>query len=219
VVVHCGTTLGPKFGITPADVLGALGGLRQPSPAQSEAMLERSGVALVHAAETLPGWAALAELRDEVGPRGPVHSAEKLVDWFGAQRFVVGYAHQPYRDRLLGALGLLGARQAVAVRGLEGSDVVRPGRPVADALVGPLELPDQPGDAVAPAPGADASAVLTRLALAGEAGRVVEAAVALSAGIRLFAVGIAPTPLRGASAARAAIADGRAAATLDALIG
>jgi anthranilate phosphoribosyltransferase len=219
VVLHCGATLGPKFGVTPADVLGALGGPRRPGTAESEAMLARAGVTLVHAAEALPGWSALAELRDEVGPRGPVHSAEKLVDWFGAQRFVVGYTHQPYCERLLGALALLRAREAVAVRGLEGSDVVRPGRPVADALNGPLELPEQLGDAVPPAPGAEASAELTRAALAGEAGRVVEAAVALSAGVRLFAAGVAPTPLRGAAAARAAIADGRATATLDAMVG
>jgi anthranilate phosphoribosyltransferase len=137
VVMHCGSTLGPKFGVTPADVLAALGGPRRPSPGESEAMLARAGVTLVHAAEALPGWAALAELRDEVGPRGPVHSAEKLVDWFGARRFVVGYTHQPYRERLLGALALLGAREAIAVRGLEGSDVLRPGRPAADAPTGP----------------------------------------------------------------------------------
>jgi anthranilate phosphoribosyltransferase len=37
--------------------------------------------------------------------------------------------------------------------------------------------------------------------------------------VRLHAAGVAPTPLRGASAARAAIADGRATATLEALIG
>jgi anthranilate phosphoribosyltransferase len=219
VVMHCGTTLGPKFGTTSADVLGALGGPAQPSPAESEAMLARAGATVVHAAEALPGWAALAELRDEVGPRGPVHSAEKLVDWFGAQSFVVGYTHQPYRERLLGALGLLGARQAIAVRGLEGSDVMRPGRPVADALGGALELPEELGDSIAPAPGAQASAELTRAALAGVAGRVVEAAVTLSAGARLFAAGVVPTPLRGASAARAAIADGRATAALEALIG
>ena len=219
VVVHCGATLGPKFGITPADVLAALGGAPAPAPAESEAMLARAGVTVVHAAEALPGWAALAELRDEVGPRGPVHSAEKLVDWFGARHFVVGYTHQPYRDRLLGALGLLGARAAIAVRGLEGSDVVRPGRPVADGLSGPLELPEQLGDSVAPAPGAEASAELTRAALAGAAGRVVETAVTLSAGVRLFAAGVTPTPLRGASAARAAIDSGRATATLEALVG
>jgi anthranilate phosphoribosyltransferase len=219
IVLHCGGTLGPKFGVTPADVLGALGGPQQPGPAESEAMLGRAGVTLVHAGEALPGWSALAQLRDEVGPRGPVHSAEKLVDWFGAQRFVVGYTHQPYRERLLGALALLGAREAVAVRGLEGSDVVRPGRPVADAVGGPLELPEQPGDAIAPAQGAESSAELTRAALAGEAGRIVEAAVTLSAGVRLFAAGAVPTPLRGAAAARAAIADGSATATLEAMVG
>jgi anthranilate phosphoribosyltransferase len=219
VVVHCGTTLGPKFGITAADVLGALGGPSAPSPAESEAMLARAGVCVVHAAESLAGWRALADLRDEVGPRGPVHSAEKLVDWFGAQRFVVGYTHQPYRERLLGALSLLGALEAIAVRGLEGSDVLRPGRPVADALRGPLELPEELGFAIAPVEGAQASAELTRAVLAGEAERPVEVAVALSAGVRLFAAGVADTPLRGASAARAAIADGRAAAVLEALVG
>jgi anthranilate phosphoribosyltransferase len=219
VVMHCGTTLGPKFGVTAADVLGALGGPHRPSAAESEAMLARAGATLVHAAEALPGWAALAELRDEVGPRGPVHSAEKLVDWFGAQRFVVGYTHQPYRNRLLGALALLGAREAIAVRGLEGSDVLRPSRPVADAIAGPLELPEQLGDTVPPAHAAEASAELTRAALAREAGRVIEAAVTLSAGVRLFAAGVAPTPLRGAAAARAAIADGSATATLEALVG
>jgi anthranilate phosphoribosyltransferase len=219
VVVHCGATLGPKFGVTPADVLAALGGAAAPSPADSEAMLARAGATVVHAGEALPGWAALAELRDEIGPRGPVHSAEKLVDWFGARRFVVAYTHQPYRDRLLGALDLLGAHAAIAVRGLEGSDIVRPGRPVADGLSGPLELPEQLGDSIGPAPGARASADLTRAVLAGAAGRVVETAVTLSAGVRLLAAGVAPTALRGASAARAAIADGRATAALDALIG
>jgi hypothetical protein len=115
VVIHSGATLGPKFGVTPADVLAALGGTRQPTPGESEATLARAGVTVVHAAEALPGCSALAELRDEVGPRGPVHPVERLVDWFWAQRFVVGDSYQPYRERLLGALALLGARQAIAV--------------------------------------------------------------------------------------------------------
>jgi anthranilate phosphoribosyltransferase len=219
VIVHCGTTLGPKFGVTAADVLAALGGPASPAPGESEAMLARAGLTLVHAAEALAGWRALAELRDEVGPRGPVHSAEKLVDWFGASRFVVGYTHHPYRDRLLEALALLGAREAVALRGLEGSDVVRPGRPIAHALDGPLDLPEELGFAIADVDGPEASAAVTRAVLAGEADRAVEVAVALSAGARLFAAGAAETPQRGARAARAAIADGRATAVLEAMVG
>ena len=95
-VTACGTRLGPKHGVTAAEVLAALGGPARPTPEQSERMLARSGVALVHVGAALPGWEELAALRDEVGLRGPIHSAEKLVDWFGARRFVVGHTHGAY---------------------------------------------------------------------------------------------------------------------------
>jgi len=219
IVVHCGSQLGPKFGVTAAEVLGALGGDAAPGPDQSEAMLERAGVSVVHAGRSLPGWSALATVRDEIGPRGPIHSAEKLVDWFGARRFVVGFTHAPFGERLCAAMELLGADRAIAVRGLEGSDVVRPGRPIAVEDEGRVELPEHIGDAVPAAPGAHASAAVTRALVAGDADRVTEHAVVLSAGLRLYVAGLAPTPLRGMALARAALADGRAAATLDALVG
>jgi anthranilate phosphoribosyltransferase len=219
IVVHCGRPLGPKYGVTPADVLGALGGDAEPEPEISEATLARAGITLVHAGRALPGWAALAEVRDEIGPRGPVHSAEKLVDWFGASRFIVGFTHAPFGERLCGALELLGAGRAIAIRGLEGSDIVRPGRPIAIEDGRRLDLPEHIGDAVPAAPGAQASAAITRALVAGDADRVTEHAVALSAGLRLYVAGLAPTPLRGMAQARAALGDGRAGATLDALVG
>lgn len=218
VVVHCGDTLGPKYGVTAADVLGALGGVREPTAEQAEAMLETAGVTVVNAGTLLVGWRAVAEIRDEIGLRGPIHSAEKLVDWFGARRFVVGYTHAAYAERLCGALHLLDAERAYAIRGPEGSDVIKPGRPVAHLDGEPVELPESLGDRLRNAPGADASAALTRAVVTGTADRVVTAAVTLSAGIRLHAAGIADTPLRGLSAARAAIADGRASATLQAML-
>lgn len=218
VVVHCGSTLGPKYGITPADVLTALGGVGRPTPAQSEATLDRAGVTLVHAAEALPGWSALAVLRDELGPRGPVHSVEKLVDWFGARRFVVGYAHAAYGQRLTGALHQLGAERAVAVRGLEGSDFLRPGRPTAVTHEGRMTLPEEFGFTLPQTRDVAESAELTRAVLFQEADRVVCYAVALSAGVRLFVAGVTPSVEQGVSAARAAVNDGRARATLDALL-
>ena len=138
VVVHCGSTLGPKRGTTPADVLAALGGPARPEPAESLAMLERADVALVHAGTAIPGWDALAAVRDEIGLRGPLHSAEKLVDHLGATRFVVGHTHSSYRERILGALEVLGAEHAVTVRGMEGADVLRVARPSAADRHGPL---------------------------------------------------------------------------------
>ncbi|MEV4419018.1 hypothetical protein AB0L40_03470 [Patulibacter sp. NPDC049589] len=217
VVIHCGTTLGPKYGVTPADVLGVLGGPARPTGPESEAMLERTGVTVVHVAELLAGWQSVATIRDEVGLRSPIHSAEKLVDWFGAKRFIVGYAHSQYAARLCGALDLLGAERSYAVRGPEGSDIMRPGRPSAHLNGEKMDLPESVGDNLAPAPGAEAAAAMTRAVVDGSADRIVASTVTLSAGLRLHACGVAPTVLAGVAASRAAIADGRAAATLDAL--
>jgi anthranilate phosphoribosyltransferase len=218
VVMHCGDTLGPKYGTTVADVLAALGGPGRPTLVESRAMLERCGACVVHVGVSLPGWSRLAALRDEIGLRGPVHSAEKLVDWFGARRFVVGHTHGPYAERLVGALERLGAECAVAVRGLEGSDVMRPGRPVAHQSGHSLELPELLGARLRSAGGAEESAWLTRVALSGEGDDLLAHTVALSAGLRLYAAGLAPDPLRGARQAREALRDGCAAATLSALL-
>lgn len=219
VVMHCGDTLGPKYGTTVADVLAALGGPGRPTLAESRGMLERSGACVVHAGAALPGWSRLAEIRDEIGLRGPVHSAEKLVDWFGARRFVVGHTHGPYAERLVGALERLGAELAVAVRGLEGSDVMRPGRPVAHQSGHTLELPELLGARLRGGGGAEESAWLTRVALRGEGDDLLAHTIALSAGLRLYTAGLAPDPLRGARQAREALRDGRAATALSALLG
>ncbi|MCW3041419.1 MAG: hypothetical protein JWM31_3324 [Solirubrobacterales bacterium] len=219
IVLHCGNPLGPKYGVTAAEVLAACGGAQHPTAEQAEAMLERSGITLVNAATLLSGWEEVTSIRDEVGLRGPLHSAEKLVDWFGARRFVVGYTHTAYADRLCGALDVLGAERAFAVRGVEGSDVMRPGRPVAHEHGFKLELPEQLGDRLADAPGAEAAAALTAAALDGRADRVVAYTVALNAGLRLYAAGVVPSVLRGISRARAVVADGSAQATLAAMVG
>jgi anthranilate phosphoribosyltransferase len=219
VVLHCGDTLGPKRGVTPADVFAALGGPARPGLEESAAMLERSGVGLVHAGEALPGWRRLAALRDQIGLRGPVHSAEKLVDYLGARRFVVGHTHGPYGPRICGALRLLDAERAVAVRGIEGSDVMRPGRPLALDGETPLELPERLGDRLPETAGAKASAALTRAVADGDEDGTVAYAVALSAGLRLAVAGLAPDAVTGMASAQAAVADGRAAHTLAALVG
>jgi anthranilate phosphoribosyltransferase len=219
VVTSCGTRLGPKHGITVADVLAALGGPARPTTDESEAMMARAGVAVVHIGEAIPGWDALAALRDEIGLRGPIHSAEKLVDWFGARRFVVGHTHGGYAPRLLGALGRLGAQQAIAVRGVEGSDVLRPGRPVAVATSGPLDLPERLGLVLRGDAAPEVAAALTRAVLAGEDDGPARRAVVLSAAIRLLAAGASPDVPAAMRTAEATLDDGSATATLDALLG
>jgi anthranilate phosphoribosyltransferase len=225
IVLHCGDTLGPKYGITVADVLGALGGPAAPSPGQSQQMLAAAGVTVVHAGAALPGWRGLAAVRDEVGVRGPIHSAEKLVDYYGARRFVVGHTHSSYSDRLLGALELLGAERSIAVRGIEGSDVMRPGRPQAFEPGRAIELP-QRADArtirteATPGPAglAARSATLTTEIVSGELGGPLAYTVVLNAGLRLYAAGLVDDTRDGLELAEAAVADGGAAATLRAML-
>ncbi len=218
VVVHCGGRLGPKRGTTAADVLVALGGPLRPKPAESLAMLERSDVALVHASAAIPGWDALAAIRDEIGLRGPLHTAEKLVDHLGATRFVVGHTHSSYRERILGALALLGAQRSIAVRGMEGADILRPGRPSAADASGPLEIPESPGSVLRGDPDPQVAAELTRAIAAGDEHGVASHTAILSAGLRLYAAGRCESVSAGAALAAAAVGDGRATATLEALL-
>lgn len=218
IVVHCGGRLGPKRGTTAADVLVALGGPLRPKPSESLAMLERSDVALVHAGAAIPGWDALAAIRDEIGLRGPLHTAEKLVDHLGATRFVVGHTHSSYRERILGALALLGAQRAVAVRGMEGADIVRAGRPSAADANGPLDIPESPGSVLRGDADPQIAAELTRAIAAGDDHGVASHTAILSAGLRLYAAGRSESVSAGAALASAAIEDGRATATLEALL-
>lgn len=218
VVVHCGSTLGPKRGTTSADVLAALGGPARPEPAESRAMLDRAGVALVHAGASIPGWDALAGVRDEIGLRGPVHSAEKLVDHLGATHFVIGHTHSVYRERLQGAALMLGAERVITVRGMEGADIMRVGRPSASDSLGPIELPESPGSLLRGDPDPQIAADLTRAIAAGDEHGVATRTATLNAGLRLYAVGRCASVSAGALLASAAISDGRARATLDALL-
>ncbi|HVX33267.1 MAG TPA: hypothetical protein VHA80_09020 [Solirubrobacterales bacterium] len=217
-VVHCGERIGPKYGTSPADVMAALGGPARPSLDASRRMLAESGVAVVHSGEAIEGWDHLARIRDEVGLRGPIHSAEKLVDHLGAERFVVGYAHQPYGPRIVGALRRLRAEGSLAVRGIEGSDVPRPARPQASGLDG-IDMPQQlnlrlPSGAAAPAE----SAAISRAVLEGEEDGASATAVVLGAMLRLRVAGLCDSVEAGIAAAREAIATRSALTTLERLL-
>jgi len=219
VVMHCGGPLGPKRGVTQGDVLAALGGAAEPDADASARMLERSGATVVHTPAVVPGWERLARLRDQIGVRGPVHAAERLLAYFGSRRFVVAYTHGPYSERILGALERLGAECAVTVRGIEGSDVVRPGRRRAFEAAGPLALPERLGDRIELEGTAQGSAALTRAVLEGAAGGGAARAVTLSAAVRLYAAGVETELPAAIRQAEEALADGRGLASLDALVG
>jgi len=217
-VVHCGGSLGPKYGTTPADVLAALGGPGRPSLEQSRAMLDASGVALVHAGEAIPGWDRLARIRDEIGLRGPVHSAEKLVDHLGARRFLVGYTHQSTVPACSGRWSGWAPSPRWRCAASRAPTSPRPARPQASGAAS-LEMP-QRLDLRLPPGGASAeeSAELTRAILGGEEDGPAAVAVVLGAMLRLRAAGACDTVEAGVERARAAVASGAATATLARLL-
>lgn len=219
VVLHCGRTLGPKYGVTPAGVLAALGGPSEPGLAESERMLARSGAALVYTPAAVPGWDRLADVRDEVGVRGPVHAAERLLDPFGARRFVVAYTHRPYASLLLGALERLGAERGVAVRGVGGTVVPRPARPTASDFTGALEVPEGDGLSLGRGESVEESAALVRAVLAGEGEEGAQRAALVSAGAILYAAGSAEDVRSGMVQAAHALAAGHGDRALEAMVG
>jgi anthranilate phosphoribosyltransferase len=104
------------------------------------------------------------------------------------------------------------------VRGIEGSDVLRPGRPSAADVHGPLYLPETAGAVLRGDPEPQVAAALTRAICGGDEHGVAARVAMLSAGVRLYAAGRCAGAADGAGLAAAAIADGRASATLEALL-
>ena len=224
IALHGAPPLGPKHGTTATQVVEALGLEPALTPEASALVLERTGIGVFWTPLLCPPWEALRPLRDAIGVRTPINAAEKLLAPVACDAFVAGVTHLPYAVRLLEALRRLDAGRALMVRGLEGSDVAKPGRPKvyelargeiteADVAGGDLLPPLDPATA-----GAEGSARLTRALVAGLAPAEVTGCAVLSAGLRLYAAGVAASPSAGSAAAQAALESGAAADSLAAFI-
>jgi len=224
IALHGAPPLGPKHGTTVTQVLEALGLGPALEPEASALVLERTGIGVFWTPLLCPPWEALRPLRDAIGVRTPLNAAEKLLAPVACDAFVAGVTHLPYALRLLEALRRLDAGRALVVRGLEGSDVAKPGRPrVYELAHGEISETDVGGGESLPAAdaataGAEGSARLTRELVSGLAPRDVTGCAVLSAGLRLYAAGVAASPSAGSATARAALESGAAADSLAAFI-
>ena len=101
---------------------------------------------------------------------------------------------------------------------MEGADILRAARPSAADASGPLEIAESPGDVLRGDADPQLSAELTRAIAAGEEHGVAGRTALLSAAVRLYAAGRCANVGAGVALASAAVDDGRAAATLEALL-
>lgn len=123
VTLHGTASLPPKWGITLSDILAAKG--ISGSLLAKESCIRaahQSGVLYVHAEEWCPPLKNLRPIREELGMRTVLNTAEKFVDYSHSPFLTFGVYHNTVFDRLSRLILKLGYRKAIIIQGSEGSD-------------------------------------------------------------------------------------------------
>ncbi len=123
VVLHGGSPMPVKYGVTLAELYAELGiEWRGQTLEAVQARLDQHHLALTHQPDHFPAAERLLPVRDEIGKRPPVASLELL--WTphrGEHLLVSGFVHPPTETRAWEALAAAGETDLLTVKGLEGS--------------------------------------------------------------------------------------------------
>ena len=116
--------LPPRQGVGLGALLRSLGIERGPAdePVQSMDDLQRLGLGYLDSEAWCPALGRLRRLRDELGVRTVLHSAERFLKPLGGSQMLVGVQNAPALDRVKTLAGRLGAERVVAVQGLDGTE-------------------------------------------------------------------------------------------------
>jgi len=231
VVVHSADRVPATAGDAYRHVLDELGVATALDPADSARMVDETGFGFYDATAFNPRVDALLPERERVGVRTVLNTVETLANPARAAVHLGSFFHRSYAEKLIGtvrASDALAVDRVVMVQGLEGYDDVRPGTARATEWTAGEGVRDHEVDTAAH--GLDLaiedlavddvaadSARITEGVVAGERDDGFADAVALNAGLRVYARGDAADVGAGVERARAAIADGSAADALAAL--
>ncbi|WP_338554957.1 anthranilate phosphoribosyltransferase [Paenibacillus sp. KS-LC4] len=123
VTLHGTASLPPKWGITLQDLLFELGiDPKQLSQEASLAAARETGILFVPAEEWCPPLKRLHGLREEMGMRTVLNTAEKLVDYGHSPYIIFGVYHNTVFDRTSKLMMNLNYKKALIVQGMEGSE-------------------------------------------------------------------------------------------------
>ncbi len=211
-----------------ADVFEALGVQTTAPPAMAERSLRDAGIAFLFAPSFHPSMRHAAGVRRELGLRTAFNLLGPLTNPARPQRQLVGVPRPELTELLARALAMLGSERAWVVHGADGLDEIstagytkvsecRDGA-VNTFYVHPLDV-GLPKAARAALVGGDAAenAVMVRDILDAQPGPRRDVVV-LNAGAALLIAGRAGDLREGIAMAAAALDDGRAAATLEAMV-
>jgi anthranilate phosphoribosyltransferase len=212
-----------------ADVLEALGARIDLDAAAVARCIEQVGFGFMFAPAHHQATRYVVPVRRELAVRTIFNFLGPLTNPAGARRQVIGVSDAGFIDVVAGALARLGTDRALVVSSEDGLDEMSTAAPThvvevnGDAIerytvsAGDVGIDPAPEDAVAGGT-PDLNARVTRAILAGEPSAHADLAY-LNAGAAIYAAGRADTLAEGVEAARAACANGAAAASLEAFVG
>jgi anthranilate phosphoribosyltransferase len=207
-----------------ADVLEALGARIDLDPVGVAACIEEAGFGFMFAPAHHAATRFVVPVRHELAVRTVFNLLGPLTNPAGATRQLIGVADPIFKEKVAGALAMLGVELALVVSSEDGLDEIS-----TSAATRVIEVRDgelraftlAPGDVgIEPAPrdyegGTPAqNAEVTRAILAGEAGSRADLAV-INAGAAIYVGGRADSIAEGVEAARGALAEGAAARALE----
>jgi len=212
-----------------ADVLEALGVRIDLGPGPVGRCIDEVGFGFMFAPAHHQAMRFVVGVRKELGVRTIFNFLGPLTNPAGARRQLIGVSDPGYMETMAGALAILGVTRALVVSSEDGLDELGITAPTSVVEVDGGELraysvrPEDAGlstvaDHAATAGGsAQENAATTRAILAGERGPRRDIAV-LNAGAAIYAAGRADDLRAGVAAAQAAIDEGAASRTLEALV-
>lgn len=230
-VMHGAPDMPPKHGAGIHEMLLALGVDVRMSPLHVESAIEREGFGYMNQEVFCPALYALKDRRAETTLRSAFNTVEKIANLASAEHVVIGLTHNPYLQRITGALPGLGYGRSFIVQGIEGNEDVstwRPSRLVTVEDGGFEESRLDPADyELEAAEREDLRATdplgesLSKFVpvLEGHGDARMRDLVAYNAGLRIWLSGVAGSMSDGIAKAQEAIASGAAAEKLKALRG
>ncbi|ACT04523.1 anthranilate phosphoribosyltransferase [Paenibacillus sp. JDR-2] len=136
VTLHGAKSLPPKWGVTLLDMLAELGiGKAQLTRDRVVHAAKATGVLFVDTEEWCPPLGELRDIREELGMRTVLNTAEKLIDFSHSPYLVFGVFHNTVFDRMSKLLTDLKYRRALIVQGTEGSEDLFIERPTRTYIV------------------------------------------------------------------------------------
>jgi anthranilate phosphoribosyltransferase len=221
-----------------ADLLEALGARIDLAPAAVADCIEEAGFGFMFAPTHHQATRFVIPVRRELAVRTIFNLLGPLTNPAGARRQLIGVSDERFLERMAGALALLGVDRALVVAGEDGLDEISAGAPthvvevngehVTRYLLDPRDVgigqPDEGAGAGHASNGGTPAqnAQITRSILGAGAGarqpthdRRDEDLAVINAGAAIYVAAGADTIADGVQAARAALADGRAASALE----